>query len=150
MFERCFSKKLCSTIMPERYCSACRFTGSCLDFRCLVRAGRFLLFIPLIFGTFHQGKVQKGIFLCFCRFKSTKKPYVNEASPCSEKPTQIHRTVALVGRDDLLSEASFYDLLLFFHLLPTLLLIHAGPRARPGYKGRCFLFLVCQKVTSMI
>ena len=73
-FQRNFTLPSC----PMQTCSACRFTGSCLDFRHLARAGRFPLFIPLIFGTFHQGKVQKERFILAkeWRFRLAQPPII--------------------------------------------------------------------------
>ena len=48
-------------ILLKAKLSAWRFTGPCLDFRCLARVGRLPFVHPLIFGTFHQGKVQEQV-----------------------------------------------------------------------------------------
>ena len=40
------SKQLCSARLLKVRLSALCFTGPCIDFRCLARAGRFPLFIP--------------------------------------------------------------------------------------------------------
>ena len=52
-------------ILLKAKLSAWRFTGPCLDFRCLARVGRLpsrkRSGYPLIFGTFHQGKVQEQV-----------------------------------------------------------------------------------------
>ncbi len=49
------------SILIKARLSAWRFTGPCIDFRCLAGAGRFPSVHPLIFGTFHQGKVQEKV-----------------------------------------------------------------------------------------
>ncbi len=165
-FQRNFTLPSC----PMQTCSACRFTGSCLDFRHLARAGRFPLFIPLIFGTFHQGKVQKKRFILAKEWRFRRRStaqYRNSQSiySCafagSKAPKNLTRTMRLpalknqrksnepspFGRDGLLAEARFKDLLLFFHSLPALPAVRACPRTQPG-KGLKFFDSFSRKTTS--
>ena len=87
-FQRNFTLPSC----PMQTSSACRFAGSCLDFRHLARAGRFPLFIPLIFGTFHQGKVQKTlIFLVLLLVQKHQKTLRERCACRSRLPTHPSR-----------------------------------------------------------
>ena len=127
---------------PMQTCFACRITGSCLDFRCLARAGRpFVHPIDLWY---------------FPSRESTENAHFSCAFAGSKAPKNLARTMRLpalknqrksnepspFGRDGLLAEARFKDLLLFFHSLPAPPAVRACLRTQPsdGLKIFCHCF----------
>jgi len=93
--------------------------------------------------------------------ESTENPYFSCAFAGSKAPKNLTRTKRLpalknqrksnepppFGRDGLLAEARFKDLLLFFHSLPAPPAVRAYPRTRPG-EGLKFFDSFSRKTSS--
>ena len=99
MLERWFSMGFYSAIMPNANMFCMSHYRILLRFPLFGESGQALCSSHWSLVLSIKGKYRKcSFFLCFCWFKSTKKPYANDAPARSEKPTQIQWTVALWAR----------------------------------------------------